>query len=184
MCVRVAGAAYSVPYRYVGQQLEVRLGQRTVAIYAGAELVTSHVRQAHGSASRLEHYPSGSQAFLRATPQVCQQRAQAVGPATAALVAPLLATRTLHHLREVQALLRLAERYPTAQLEGACQRASAVGDARLRTVRGLLEQGREQPEAEDDSARQTTTASAGAFLHGPAAFPLGAQQDRQEGHPW
>ena len=177
--LRVAGAAYSVPYRYVGHQLEVRLGQRTVAVYAGAELVTSHVRQARGSASRLEHYPPGSQAFLRATPTVCQQRAQALGPATAALVDPLLATRTRQHLREVQALLRLAERYPAVRLECACQRATAVGDGRLRTVRGLLEQGVEA--AVDSPAGEGAGTTVGAFLHGPTAFALGTQQ---EGQTW
>ncbi len=50
-----AGARYSVPYRYVGRLLEVRLGPRTVAIYDGAELVTTHGRQRRGQATRLEH---------------------------------------------------------------------------------------------------------------------------------
>jgi hypothetical protein len=79
-----------------------------------------------------------------------------------------LATRTRQHLREVQALLRLAERYPAVRLEGACQRATAVGDGRLRTVRGLLEQGLEPPVEPPTMEAAGTTA--GAFLHGPAAF--------------
>lgn len=167
----VARARYSVPARYVGRQLDVRLGARTVAIYDGATPVTTHLRQARGCATRLEHYPAAGQAFLRATPQVCWQRAQAVGVATAALVEPLLAARTLHHLREVQALLRLAERYDAARLEAACQRALAAGDGRLRTVRGLLERGLDQVEAEaDPSPLSTASRTAGAFLRGAAAF--------------
>ncbi len=165
----VARARYSVPARYVGQQLDVRLGAHLVAIYEGATLVTTHVRQMQGHATRLEHYPAAGQAFLRATPQVCLQRAQTLGPATTTLVAPLLATRTRHHLREVQALLRLAERYDAVRLEAACSRALVAGDGRLRTVRGLLASGRDQlaPEPEVE-ARPTSTV--GAFLRGPAAF--------------
>lgn len=137
----VARAHYSVPYRYVGQRLEVRLGERIVSIYDGATLVTSHVRQLRGRATRLEHYPPGGQAFLRATPQVCQQRAQAVGPATTRLVDALLAPRLLHLLRETQAILRLTERHEPMQVEAACAQALAAGDGRYRTVRRLVEQG-------------------------------------------
>jgi transposase len=135
----VARAHYSVPYRYVGQRLEVRLGERVVSVYDGATLVTSHVRQVRGRATRLEHYPPGGQAFLRATPQVCQQRAHAMGPATTQVVDALLAPRLLHLLREAQAVLRLTERHDPAQVEAACAQALAAGDGRYRTVRRLVE---------------------------------------------
>ncbi|MGZ3675760.1 MAG: IS21 family transposase, partial [Ktedonobacterales bacterium] len=146
--LNAGGARYSVPYRSIGRTLDVRLGQRTVAIYDGAELLTTHLRQARGHATRLEHYPQDAQAFVRATPAVCQARAAQVGPATAAVVEPLLASRTLHQLREVQALLRLVELYTAPRLEAACARALAVGDARLRTVRGLLERGLDRLDAQ------------------------------------
>jgi Mu transposase-like protein len=113
-CHRTAArAAYSVPARYVGQRLDVRLGERVVSIYDGATLVTSHPRQVRGRATRREHYPPGGQAYLRATPQVCLHRAQAVGPATAQLVEALPQPyhRLLHLLREAQAVVRLGERH-------------------------------------------------------------------------
>lgn len=164
----VARAHYSVPYRYVGRRLDVRVGERVVSIYDEATLVTSHPRQVRGRATRLEHYPPSGQAFLRATPQVCLQRAQAVGPATAQLVEALLAPRLLHLLREAQAVVRLRERYEPPQLEAACRRALAAGDGRLRTVRGLLERGLEH--AAPEAAAEPPAASGRAFLRGPAAF--------------
>jgi transposase len=45
--LQAKGARYSVPYRYVGQRLEVRLSPVLVEIYAGPTLVASHVRR-HG----------------------------------------------------------------------------------------------------------------------------------------
>lgn len=167
-----ARASYSVPARYVGQRLDVRLGERIVSIYDGATLVTSHPRQVRGRATRLEHYPPGGQAYLRATPQVCLQRAQAVGPATAQLVEALLAPRLLHLLREAQAVVRLGERHEPPQLEAACQRALAAGDGRLRTVRGLLVCGLEHAALEEAPAEaaERSAAAARAFLRGPAAF--------------
>jgi hypothetical protein len=161
----------------------VRVGQRTVSIYDRAELVTTHLRQVRGHATRLEHYPAGGQAFVRATPAVCRTRAEQVGPATLALVEPLLATRTLHHLREVQAVLRLLEQYAPTRLEAACQRALEAGDGRLRTVRGLLERGWDHwPLLVEPSS----PVAAGAFLRGPAAFVAPGPDERPhpQGAPW
>lgn len=162
----VARAQYSVPYRYVGRRLDVRLGRSTVQIYDGSALVTTHPRRAHGRATRLEHYPEAGQVFLRATPRACVEQAQTIGPAATALIRGLLITETHYHLREAQALLRLASRYPAARIEQACTLALEAGDGRLRTVRGLLE--REVVHLEP--AVPTAVATAGAFLRGPAAF--------------
>lgn len=166
--LRAGGAAYSVPYRYVNRRLEVRLGARTVQVYDGATLVTTHTRQDHGRATRLDHYPEAGRAFLHGTPAVCLRRAQECGPATAELVATLLAEPTLTRLREVQALLRLPERYPAERLERACRRATLVGDGRYRTVRGILERDLDGLVPEPEPTPQAT----GAFLRGPAAFAV------------
>ncbi len=162
-------ARYSVPYRYIGRQLDVRLGSDTVEVYDGATLVTSHVRRPSGRATRLEHYPEAGQAFLRATPAECRGRAVRIGPATAELVNALLATETLHHRREAQAVLRLADRYEPERLERACRRALDAADGRLRTVRGILERGLDAVLPEEIPMPQFS----GAFLRGPEALVAG-----------
>jgi transposase len=164
--LQAGGARYSVPYTYVGQTLDVRLGRHTTEVYAGATLVTTHPRQTTGRATRIEHYPAAGQAFLRNTPPACLRQAQALGEATATLVAALLATETTHHLRETQAILRLADQYGGVRLDRACALALAAGDGRLRTVRGLLD--REVTAL--DPEPQPTAARMGAYLRGPAAF--------------
>ena len=73
-------------------------------------------------------------------------------------------------MREVQALLRLTERYPLERLERACARATAAGDGRYRTVRGILERDLDSVPLESEPPTQAT----GAFLRGPAAFALPA----------
>ena len=55
----------------------------------------------------------------------------------------LLEIHALHTLRQVQGILRLAERFDGARLERACARALAAGDGRYQTVRGILERGLE-----------------------------------------
>lgn len=172
--LQVSGARYSVPYQHVGRRLDVRLGRDTVEVYDGPTLITSHLRRHQGRATRLEHYPEAGQAFLRATPQACLRQAQGIGPATEAIVRDLLTVHALHHLREVQAILRLADRYDRAQLERASQRALDAGDGRYRTVRGILERGFDLLPAEEPPPPR----SIGAFLRGPQAFVLAAEEVR------
>ena len=176
--LRAGNACYSVPYRYVGRRLDVRLGERTVAVYDGPVPVTTHARQARGRATRVEHYPPAGRAYLRGAPEVCLQRGYAVGPATGRLVGALLTPFALTRLREVHALLRLADAYPAARLERACRVALDAGDGRYRTVRGLLERGLD--DRPPDPA--PPAAAARAYLRGPAAFA--APAGRGEAQPW
>jgi transposase len=170
--LRAGHVAYSVPFKHVNRRLEVRLGARTVQVYDGATLVTTHARQAQGRVTRLDHYPEAGRAFLQGTPAAGLRRAQEVGPATALLVSALLGTPTLTRLREVHALLRLTERYPPERLERACARAAAAGDGRYRTVRGILERDLDSVALEPEPHAQAT----GAFLRGPAAFVTAADE--------
>ncbi|MGI8550037.1 MAG: Mu transposase domain-containing protein [Dehalococcoidia bacterium] len=159
------GVCYSVPFQYVGQDVDVRLGRTLVQIYAGTTLLTSHVRQERGRVTRVEHYAQSGQAFLRATPRACLEHAEALGPAVRQVVATLLESERHHDLRQVQALLRLAGQHEAKRLDHACALALEVGDARYRTVRRLLEQAVEQLEPET-----APPSTAGAYLRGPEAF--------------
>jgi len=166
--LRAGGVWYSAPARYVGHRLDVRVGERTVTLYAGADVVTTHVRQEKGRVTRLEHYPEAGQAFLRGSPAACLRLAQEVGEATGQLVAALLDQSTLTRQREAQALLRLATQYPPVRLEQACQRALSAGDGRYRTVRGILE--RRSDGGDNSDLAAPPVSAAGAFLRGPEAF--------------
>jgi hypothetical protein len=170
--LRAGRAGYSAPYTYVGRRLDVRLGERTVAIYDGSTLLTTHARQpAGGRATRVEHYPPAGQAHLAQGPAVCRERAAAIGPATGALVAGRLTPYTLGRLREVHALLRLAEAYPADRLERACRLALDDGDGRYRTVRGILERGLDRVPA----SAPPPPVTAPAYLRGAAAFVATAE---------
>jgi len=141
--------------------------------------VTTHARQTRGRVTRLDHYPEAGRAFLHGTPAASLRRAQEVGPATATLVTALLAEATLTRLREVHALLRLTDRYPRERLERACARATAAGDGRYRTVRGILERDLDGQPLEPEPPPH----AGGAFLRGPAAFVVAADE-AQAVAPW
>ncbi len=136
------GAYYSAPYRLIGRRLWVRGTATQVQLFADHALVTTHLAARPGQRRTLhDHLPPDKVHFLMQTPVWCQQRAAEIGPTCAAFIAALLGDRPLDRLRSAQGILRLAQRYGAARLEGACARALGVGEYRYATVKTILAAG-------------------------------------------
>lgn len=164
--VKCGKALYSVPWKLIGQHVDIRATATMVQVFHHGELVKTHVRQGKGRATDVADYPPEKIAFHMRTPSWCRQRAEQTGPATAAVVAELLDGQALHRLRSAQAILGLAGKYTDARLEAACRKATAAGDPSYRTIRNILAAGLEDIEHD----RPTGDAGAPAFLHGPAGL--------------
>jgi transposase len=164
--VKAGRALYSVPWRFMGQVVDIRATTEMVQIFAKGELIASHILAERGKRTDLAHYPPEKIAFHMRTPVWCRRRAGEIGPAAVALVADLLAVNALFRLRAAQGVLGLADRYGPARLEAACARALAVGDPSYRTVRGILAAGAET----EPAPPRTGDGGAAAHLHGPAAL--------------
>lgn len=166
MHVKCGKALYSVPWKLIGQHVDVRATATMVQIFHHGELVKTHVRKDRGRATDMVDYPPEKIAFHMRTPTWCRQRAEQTGPATAAAIAELLDGQALHRLRSAQAILALAGRYTNARLEAACRKAAVAGDASYRTIRNILAAGLEDVEHD----RPTGDGGAPAFLHGPTGL--------------
>ncbi len=159
----VGGALYSVPFRFIGQRLDVRSTDKVVCVLSDGEIVKTHLRVGKGRRSTdWSDYPEKKAAFFMRTPSWCRHRASECGPAVATLVGELLGEQALHRLRSAQGVLRLADSYSAERLDAACELALSVGDPSYRTVRGILAAGREHAASEAE-----TVPSAPAHLHGP-----------------
>lgn len=138
--VALDGSYYSAPHEYIDDDLVVHVYERVVQIFAGTELVATHVRaQRKGEwHTRDKDYPPDKVAFLEKTPERCRQMARNIGPATSEVVVQLLSERPLDQLRSVQAILRLVDTVGARRLEAACRRALFFGDARYRRIKQIL----------------------------------------------
>lgn len=178
---------YSVPWKLIGQHVDIRATATVVQIFHHGELVKTHVRADKGRRTDVADYPPEKIAFQTKTPAWCQERAEQAGPATATVIADLLQGPALHRLRSAQAILNLAGKHTDTRLEAACRKAAAAGDPSYRTIRNILAAGLEDIEPE----RPTGDAGAPAFLHGPdtlfadviafPAPPTGTTDDRRTG---
>ncbi len=162
--VAIDRTLYSVPWQHVGKTLQARIGASLVELFDGDVLVKTHVKDGRRRITDDADLPPDKVAFLMRTPAWCRRRAAEVGSATTVLVDGLLEQGGLTRLREVQALLRLLDKYDAARLEAACAIA-LTADGRMKTVRNILAAGLDRAQLE-----LLPATTAGAFLHGAAAI--------------
>jgi transposase len=160
--VEVDGHYYSVPYALVKQPLAVRLSERTVECFHHGQRVASHVRShAKGHHTTVPaHMPTAHREYAAWTPQRLVRWAAQTGPATAAVVGEILATRVhpQQGFRACLGLLRLGERYGSDRLEAACRRAQQLGAYRYRSVESILQRGLDRQPLPEQSALDLPTA--------------------------
>ena len=166
--VEVDGHRYSVPHALVGQTLEARLTRHGVELLLRGQRMAAHARsERRGGFTTVDaHMPAAHRAHLEWTPQRLIDWGQRVGLACGELVTRLLQTykHPEHGYRSCLGLLSLSRRYGNARLEGACERALALGTFRYRHVRDLLANNRDLV-AQDATAEWTSPAHAN--LRGP-----------------
>jgi hypothetical protein len=167
------GATYSAPWKLAGRQLRARQSEHAVELFDGQQLVKLHPRVEKGERETdWTDYPPHKAAFFVRNPDWCREQAGLLGENVGALVDGLLESVALFHLRQAQAVIRLAEQFPAARLDDAC-RLALDADGQFPTVRNLLRSGRDQLPPQVTAERADT---AGAFLHGPQAVFAGGLQ--------
>jgi hypothetical protein len=169
--IKAGKSLYSVPWRHIGHQVDVRSTAATVQIFCCNELVATHVFKSRGKQTDMAHYPPEKIAFNMKNPAWCRRRASLIGPACVEVISELLAVNALYRLRSAQGVLGLADKHGAGRLEKACERAIRVGDPSYRTIKGILVAGTEQADPGDDyPAGVAGDGGAAAYLHGPGTL--------------
>lgn len=164
--VKVGKALYSVPWRFIGRNVDARCGDATVEVFVDGEVVKTWARIERGKQTDWADFPPEKVAFFMRTPQWCLKQAAELGSSVHGLVEGLLSDGALYHLRAAQGVVGLADKYGASRLDAACKRATEVGDPEYRTVRGILVAGAEH----DGDGPVLHAPSAPAHLHGPGSL--------------
>jgi transposase len=153
--VAVDGHLYSVPYRLVHEQVEVRLSADVVEILHGRTRVAAHRRSRAkgGFTTEPEHMPSAHRAHAEWTPSRILSWARKVGAATHDLCEAILAERPHPEqgFRSCLGILRLGKRYGEVRLEAACNRALRVRARSYRHVESILKNGLDRVAVAEDT---------------------------------
>lgn len=148
--LRCEDSYYSAPYAYVGKRLEVFLYEKSVQIYEGVTLLTTHPRATKKGQrlTRLEHYPPEKAIWLSQTPEHSREEAAQIGPFCLEVVEHLLCVRPVDNRQAAGKLVALAAKVGGVRLEAACARALRFGDPRYRRIKNILDAGLEnEPDA-------------------------------------
>lgn len=136
---------YSVPYQLVGEQVDVRLSALTVEILYKNRRVASHRRSSAEGAftTNPDHRPRSHQEHLQWTPSRIINWAKQTGPATAALVKKILASRphTEAGYRSCLGIIRLSKHYGKDRVEAACLRGLRSNVTSYKSIKSILERG-------------------------------------------
>jgi len=130
-CVQVDHQRYSVPYRLIGDQVDIRVTDQTIEVFHGGARIGSHARLTGrmNQASVLpEHMPDKHKMALEAwNPDRFTRWAASIGPACLQVITAILASKPhpAQSYRACLGVLGIAKSRGNAFLEQVCQQAAA-----------------------------------------------------------
>lgn len=146
--IRFGSARYSLPTRWVGQQVEVMVVDEEVVIGADGREITRHPLVAPGEVSiRDEHYPGKSGSPRRAVrARTGSERAfLALGPTAAAFLRAAAAAGTSRLAAELADIIALELSWGREPLQAALARGTRFRRFKAADVRAILEAGPSAP---------------------------------------
>jgi transposase len=141
--VEVEGHYYSVPYRFVGIEIDARITTRTVELFANGERIAVHQRMSgnHKHTTVPDHMPSSHRRYADWTIDRIRHDAARIGPTTAALCELILEHKRHPEqgFRSCVGIIRLAKSFGAKRLEAAASRAINIGARTYGSVKSILD---------------------------------------------
>jgi len=139
---------YSVPYKLIKKQIDVRITRTTIECLYNNKRVASHIRsyQRGRHTTIKEHMPKSHQKMADWTPDRFIRWSKEIGDQTTELITEVLSSRPhpQQGFRTALGILRLAKSYGNPRLEAACDRALKIGSTSYRSVASILKHGLDQ----------------------------------------
>ena len=139
---------YSVPFRYIGQTVEIVYDTDNVEIYLNTVRITSYRRELgrNGYTTLEEHLPPAQKHYLKIkgyNREYFEGKVAEIGTQTANAVGRILDQKIFIEQTYNSALgvLRLGEKYGNTRLEAACNRAMSGYKITYMIIKNILERG-------------------------------------------
>lgn len=152
---QVARGLYSLPTRFIGRRLRVRVDRATVRFYAGHDLVKIHPRVAPGQrATDPRDYPDEKSDLALRSVDRLKARAASQGEHIGAFAERLLGGMLpWTHMRQGYALLRLCERYGAERVDALCARALSFDVVHVGRIEQMLKKAHALEERAESEGR-------------------------------
>lgn len=156
--IEVGRHYYSVPYYLVRKSVEVRISEKLIEIFFDGKRVAFHQKSQipYQHTTLFEHMPPEHQAVRSWSKDRFIAWSQGVGSETSEFVL-MLFNKKAHpeqSFRSVLGLQRLAKQYGSVRLENSCKRANHFKLNTMRSVRTILETGKDKIALKTENPRQ------------------------------
>jgi len=139
---------YSVPYRYIGKQVELRYDTRTMEIYHQGQRIAIHITsQANGQyITEPEHLSSNNQAYIKWCPKYFSNLAANHGKNIQQYIEELIEQRPYPEqaYKQVQGILALVKIYTASRVDMACKMARGHPHYSYRMIKEILNNNQDQ----------------------------------------
>ena len=135
---------YSVPFKLVGQKLDMRITGQTIEVFRANVRVASHPRE-HGRRRYITdpaHMPESHRAHAEWTPERFITWAATIGPEVAELAGKIIESRPHpeHAYRSCLGVMSLGRKYGNDRLRAASERALHSGATSYSSVKSILQE--------------------------------------------
>ena len=135
---------YSVPYKLIGQEVDVWFTSSLVECYHKNVCIAKHIRSNNqrGKTTVTDHMPKAHQEYASLTPSAMQNWAQTIGISTGLVVASIIKAAPHPEIgcKRSHGFLNLGKRYSDAQLESACCYALTNGISNYSYIEIIIKQ--------------------------------------------
>ena len=136
---------YSVPYRYIGKQVQMAYSRSSVEIYYNFQRIATHSRDYTPGKYTTDrnHMSSSHKAYSEWSLEFFQSKAKQIGPSTYQYITGMILQRSYPEVAYKQAMgiIHLRKEYSTERIESACQRAMSASSYGYHIVANILKKG-------------------------------------------
>jgi len=146
---------YSVPYRFIGKQVEIRQDTRNIEIYYQSERIAFHnINQLKGSyTTNFEHLSSNNQVVLEWNPDFFSQKASKYGIDIQKYIDGLISQKPYPELAYRQALgiIGLCKKYKPHRVNVACRMGANHAKYSYKMIEQILSNGADRAFEEQEN---------------------------------
>lgn len=160
------GNFYSVPTKYIGEEITIRIGLKTVAAYYKHQIIKIHPRNYDNGKwiTDEKDYPKSALYYLENTADKCLNSAKSIGDSTYQIIGKVVDSGSRIGLRKAQAILRLSETYGIDRLEAACLRAVAYDNYAYEAISNILKNKLDQQASQSLKVDKVKNIKASAYI--------------------
>jgi transposase len=130
---------YSVPFEYVGKEVDIDMSKELVRIFYHGKEIAVHPRAAERGKfqTNINHYPKYKRYSDTEYQETYQVKMAAIGPYAEQVFFLAIKRRPENWMRTVQGILSLLKTYPKEVIDLACKRAIAFGVSHYQVIKRI-----------------------------------------------